>query len=172
MTARRPTGSTSHATRTPCEIQITPFEPTVLVGFATSLVATGIYSDFTTVDLTPPAVIDLSPGVDANGIALGSVVRVKYSEPIDPATLDFIDRTFAFSDRSPAVLLGDLNLLLTTPRLFDLLGMLIWGNIVLGILNVGFCDRDQSYWRRASDGFMPCVSRLEAQIGERAGHPR
>jgi cysteinyl-tRNA synthetase len=45
-------------------------------------------------------------------------------------------------------------------------------NIVLGILNVGFCDRDQSYWRRASDGFMPCVSRLEAQIGERAGHPR
>jgi len=32
-------------------------------------------------------------------------------------------------------LLGDLNLLLTTPRLFDLLGMLIWGNIVLGIFN-------------------------------------
>ena len=40
---------------------------------------------FTTVDLTPPAVIDVSPGLDANGIALGSVVRVKYSEPIDPA---------------------------------------------------------------------------------------
>jgi hypothetical protein len=41
---------------------------------------------FTTVDLTPPAVIDLSPGIDGNGIALSAVVRVKYSEPIDPAT--------------------------------------------------------------------------------------
>ena len=40
---------------------------------------------FTTVDLTPPAVIDLSPGIDGNGIALSAVVRVKYSEPIDPA---------------------------------------------------------------------------------------
>ncbi|MCU1382031.1 MAG: LamG domain protein jellyroll fold domain protein [Acidobacteria bacterium] len=40
---------------------------------------------FTTVDLTPPAVIDLSPAIDANGIALASVIRVKYSEPFDAA---------------------------------------------------------------------------------------
>lgn len=45
-------------------------------------------------------------------------------------------------------------------------------NLVLGILNVGFCDRDQSYWRRASEGLLPCVVNLKAQLGERAARPR
>jgi Zn-dependent protease len=34
------------------------------------------------------------------------------------------------------LLLGDSGLLATTPRLFDLLGILAWGNIVLGIFNL------------------------------------
>lgn len=45
-------------------------------------------------------------------------------------------------------------------------------NIVLGILNVGFCDRDQSYWRIASEGILPCAANLHTQIGERADRPR
>jgi cysteinyl-tRNA synthetase len=45
-------------------------------------------------------------------------------------------------------------------------------NLVLGIIDVGFCDRDESYWRTASDGWLPCVANLHAQIGERAGRPR
>jgi cysteinyl-tRNA synthetase len=45
-------------------------------------------------------------------------------------------------------------------------------NIVLGILNVGFCDRDQSYWRIASEGILPCAANLHAQIGERVDRPR
>jgi cysteinyl-tRNA synthetase len=45
-------------------------------------------------------------------------------------------------------------------------------NIVLGILNVGFCDRDQTYWRTASDGLLPCAANLHAQIGERSDRPR
>ncbi len=42
-------------------------------------------ASFTTVDLTPPAVIDLSPAVNGNGAPLASTIRVKYSEPINPA---------------------------------------------------------------------------------------
>lgn len=45
-------------------------------------------------------------------------------------------------------------------------------NIVLGILNVGFCDRTQTYWSSAPDGLLPCVSNLSAQIGERDGRPQ
>ena len=45
-------------------------------------------------------------------------------------------------------------------------------NIILGILNVGFCDRDQSYWSRASEGLLPCAANRGAQLGERAGRPR
>ena len=42
-------------------------------------------ASFTTVDLTPPATIDVSPAAGANGIALSSVVRIRFSEPIDPS---------------------------------------------------------------------------------------
>ncbi|MEQ1871485.1 MAG: carboxypeptidase regulatory-like domain-containing protein, partial [Vicinamibacterales bacterium] len=42
-------------------------------------------ASFTTVDLTPPSVTELTPGNAGSGIALSTVVRVKYSEPVDPA---------------------------------------------------------------------------------------
>jgi hypothetical protein len=45
----------------------------------------GFTSIFTTVDLTPPAAIDLSPAANANGVPVASTIRVKFSEPFDPA---------------------------------------------------------------------------------------
>lgn len=45
-------------------------------------------------------------------------------------------------------------------------------NIVLGFLNVGFCDRSQASWSTASEGVLPCVGNLGAQIGEREGRPQ
>ncbi|MEO8677871.1 MAG: carboxypeptidase regulatory-like domain-containing protein, partial [Vicinamibacterales bacterium] len=42
-------------------------------------------ASFTTIDLTPPEVIDLTPGQGGSGIALTSVIRIKYSEPVDPS---------------------------------------------------------------------------------------
>jgi cysteinyl-tRNA synthetase len=45
-------------------------------------------------------------------------------------------------------------------------------NVVLGILNVGFCDRTAMIWSVAPDGLLPCVSNLSAQIGERSGRPQ
>jgi cysteinyl-tRNA synthetase len=44
-------------------------------------------------------------------------------------------------------------------------------NIVLGFVNVGFCDRAQPYWNTAPDGLLPCVANQSAQIGPRASHP-
>lgn len=41
--------------------------------------------NFTTVDLTPPSVTELSPGMGASGVPIYSAVRVKFSEPVDPA---------------------------------------------------------------------------------------
>lgn len=45
-------------------------------------------------------------------------------------------------------------------------------NIVLGFLNVGFCDRAQAAWSTASEGILPCVGNLGAQIAEREGRPQ
>jgi cysteinyl-tRNA synthetase, unknown class len=45
-------------------------------------------------------------------------------------------------------------------------------NTVLGILNVGFCDRGQVYWSRAADGYLPCAANQSAQLGERSGRPQ
>ncbi len=42
-------------------------------------------STFTTIDLTAPSVADLSPAAGASGVAIASVVRVRYSETVDPA---------------------------------------------------------------------------------------
>src|SRR6185295_17923236 len=42
-------------------------------------------ASFTTIDLVAPEAIDLSPASGGSGIALNTVVRVKFSEPIDPA---------------------------------------------------------------------------------------
>ncbi len=58
------------------EIQVTPFAPTVAVGFLTPFKATGIYSDFTTQDLTPvvswtssaPAVGSVSSTLGSKGL--------------------------------------------------------------------------------------------------------
>lgn len=45
-------------------------------------------------------------------------------------------------------------------------------NIVLGFLNVGFCDRTEACWSSAPDGLLSCVHNLAAQIGERTGRPQ
>lgn len=45
-------------------------------------------------------------------------------------------------------------------------------NLVLGILDVGFCDRRSRQWSSAPDGYLPCVANLSAQIGERRDHPQ
>jgi cysteinyl-tRNA synthetase, unknown class len=45
-------------------------------------------------------------------------------------------------------------------------------NTVLGIVNVGFCDRTQFYWKAAPDELLPCAANLHAQIGERSDHPQ
>lgn len=42
-------------------------------------------ASFTTIDLVAPQAIDLAPASGSSGIALNTVVRVKFSEPIDPA---------------------------------------------------------------------------------------
>ncbi|MGC4081086.1 MAG: Ig-like domain-containing protein [Vicinamibacterales bacterium] len=39
---------------------------------------------FTTVDITPPSISTLSPGVSATGVAVDTVVRVQFSEIVDP----------------------------------------------------------------------------------------
>jgi hypothetical protein len=39
---------------------------------------------FTTVDITAPSAVDISPAPDTNGVTLYSPIRVKFSEPIDP----------------------------------------------------------------------------------------
>ncbi len=42
-------------------------------------------STFTAADLTPPAVADASPAPGAGGVPLDSVIRIRFSEPVDPA---------------------------------------------------------------------------------------
>ena len=39
---------------------------------------------FTTVDITPPAVSHISPGPSTGGVSIESVIRVSYSEPVNP----------------------------------------------------------------------------------------
>ena len=46
-------------------------------------IAPAFTSAFTTIDLTPPAIVELTPSAGGSGAALASVIRVKYSEPID-----------------------------------------------------------------------------------------
>jgi cysteinyl-tRNA synthetase len=45
-------------------------------------------------------------------------------------------------------------------------------NIVLGIVDVGFCDRTQFYWKSAPDELLSCASNLLGQIGARKDHPQ
>jgi len=45
-------------------------------------------------------------------------------------------------------------------------------NVLLGFLNIGYCDREQIYWRSAPDGILPCVANMPAQISERSGRPQ
>jgi hypothetical protein len=40
---------------------------------------------FQTLDITPPSVFDLTPVPSTNGVTIYTTVRVKYSEPVDPA---------------------------------------------------------------------------------------
>ena len=42
-------------------------------------------STFTTVDITPPAFVSLSPAANTNGVTVFTPVRIQFSEPIDPA---------------------------------------------------------------------------------------
>lgn len=42
-------------------------------------------ASFTTVDITPPSVQDASPAPNTGGVSINSVIRVVYTEPIDPA---------------------------------------------------------------------------------------
>jgi hypothetical protein len=48
-------------------------------------VMTPFSAAFTTVDITAPTTVDLSPQVNASGVTIYAAVRVKYNEPIDPA---------------------------------------------------------------------------------------
>jgi Zn-dependent protease len=63
-------------------------------------------------------------------------LRGRYGEAIVAAAGPLSNFAMALLFGIPMrILLGDVHLLLTTPRLFDLLGLLVWGNIVLGIFN-------------------------------------
>ncbi len=42
-------------------------------------------ASFTTVDLTPPSFQSIDPAAGTSGVALESVIRIMYNEPIDPA---------------------------------------------------------------------------------------
>ena len=42
-------------------------------------------SAFTTIDITAPATVDISPLPNASGVTIYAAIRVKYNEPIDPA---------------------------------------------------------------------------------------
>ncbi|RLC30425.1 MAG: hypothetical protein DRH37_05400, partial [Deltaproteobacteria bacterium] len=41
-------------------------------------------ASFSTVDITPPAVLDVSPAPSTGGVSVDSVIRVTYSEPVNP----------------------------------------------------------------------------------------
>jgi cysteinyl-tRNA synthetase, unknown class len=45
-------------------------------------------------------------------------------------------------------------------------------NVVLGLLNVGTCDRRSKYWASAPDDFLPCAANLRGQIGPRSDRPQ
>ncbi len=51
-----------------------------------SLPADHAYS-FITADTTPPALVSVSPADGASGVPLGGVVRLEFSEPVDPVSL-------------------------------------------------------------------------------------
>ncbi len=46
---------------------------------------TAVSASFTTSDTEPPVVVSVSPGNNATGVAAGSVIRVNFNEPVDPA---------------------------------------------------------------------------------------
>jgi len=63
-------------------------------------------------------------------------LRGRYGEAIVAAAGPLSNFAMALLFAIPMrILLGDVHLLLTAPRLFDLLGLLVWGNVVLGIFN-------------------------------------
>ncbi len=49
------------------------------------VMAKAFAASFTTVDITPPAVRDASPAPDTGGVSVESVVRIVFSEPVNPA---------------------------------------------------------------------------------------
>ena len=67
------------AQATQYEIRVTgiadPVGKTLTADYATS---------FTTVDLTPPSFVDVSPPANATGVAVAATVRVQFSKTIDP----------------------------------------------------------------------------------------
>lgn len=63
-------------------------------------------------------------------------LRGRYGEAIVAAAGPLSNFAMALAFAIPMrILLGNIDLVVNTPRLFDLLGMLVWGNIVLGIFN-------------------------------------
>ena len=44
-------------------------------------------ASFTTIDITAPSALDVSPAPGTNGISVDSPFRVRFSEPIDPSRL-------------------------------------------------------------------------------------
>jgi Zn-dependent protease len=63
-------------------------------------------------------------------------LRGRYGEAIVAAAGPLSNFAMALAFAIPMrILLGNVELIVSTPRLFDLLGMLVWGNIVLGIFN-------------------------------------
>ncbi|MGE5243771.1 MAG: carboxypeptidase regulatory-like domain-containing protein [Betaproteobacteria bacterium] len=77
-------------------VTLTPISPlkdgtpySVRVTGVTDAVGKPLASDyvfsFTTADITPPTVVDLTPAPNLTGVALAATVRVQFSEPINPA---------------------------------------------------------------------------------------
>lgn len=45
-------------------------------------------------------------------------------------------------------------------------------NVLLGLVDIGFCDRTTSQWSTAPEGLLPCVANLQAQIAARNDRPQ
>ena len=83
-------------------VTVAPAQPLTGMTLYTVYVTTGVTdligrqllqtftSTFTTIDNTPPAVLSVSPGNNATGTSQDAVVRVTFSETIDPAFTDGI----------------------------------------------------------------------------------
>ena len=99
-------------------------------------------SSFTTVDLTPPQITETSPAVAGSGVPIAGIVRVKYSEPVEPA--GFAGAAITVS-RSGAAVAGRLDFL--------------FGNTVAVFTPARPLDEDATYAVRVAPAIDPSGNR-------------